>query len=272
MGAPRYNIKSLSIPGLDVWFSVAGKEVRGYLFLTPSGRPRYRVYVTEYGRRHSQDLPRHAWPDLWRPAVPWPEPLPMEATVMRPVAWQSKPPPLRTVEPSEPVVGWPYPNLRLGRAGTPPKTIQECEARILRAIRTSRVQERDDDNRGPSALWPKDLVIAAAIVEKSMRASKTRKLPGFRPEDYEQFYIDESDLEARPARWDPLPRDVSDYEWRPRGPLYWPPDWSWSLFARRADMPVWTFGQIADKDDMGESETIELYADACQTAFERSQG
>jgi hypothetical protein len=271
VGAERYGIGTLDLPGLDVWFSIAGSEVRGYLFLTPSGRPRYRIYVTENGRRHTQDLPRSATPDLWRPAVAWPEPLPAPAVLTKPVAWQSPPVPQRTAEPPEPVAGWPYPNLRLGRAGTPPKTVQEAEARILRAIRTRWVQERDTDLRGPTALWPKDLMVAAAVVEKNMRASPTRKLAGFRPEDYEQVFVDESDLRARPARWVPEPRDVSDYEWRPNGPLYWPVPWSKHLFSRRSAMPVWTFGQIADDEGLSESEVIEIYAEACQTAFERAQ-
>ena len=271
LGAARYRIENLTIPGVDVWYSMAGKEVRGYLHLTASGRPRYRIYVTEYGKRRSQDLPKHAKPDLWRPAGKWPERLPPEAIVTGPVDWKSPDPEKRRVEPSEPVVGWPYPNVRLGRAGTLPQSVQECEARILRAIRTSRVQERESGQRGGGSVWPKDLLIEAALVEKALRSSRTRKLAGFRPEDYEHFFIDESELEARPAQWKPDPRDVSDYEWRNDGPLWWPPSWAMTFFRYRAAMPIWTFGQIADKEDMTERDVIDLYVEACRVAFDRSQ-
>ena len=42
--------------------------------------------------------------------------------------------------------GWPYPGLALGRVGEPPRNEQEAEARLLRALRTSRARDvvKDD--------------------------------------------------------------------------------------------------------------------------------
>ena len=78
--------------------------------------------------------------DAWQPpdARHWPSPLPEPlSSQMGAVAWQSPPPLPEPEDGTEQGDGWPYPGLRLGVL-VPPRHLEECEARLLRAIRTMR--------------------------------------------------------------------------------------------------------------------------------------
>jgi len=264
----KYAIRDLTLPGLEVWLTVGLKEVIGYLHLTPAGRSVYRVGTI----KRSVDLPKFTKPTSWRPKDErrWPCPLPEPIISQKPVDWGvdgkiAKESP----EGPEPTVGWPYPGLRLGRAGEIPKSVKECEARILRALRAEAVYGRERPRR--SAYWPKDLMIASKLIEKGLYSASTGRSGALRDADYADFHIDKTDLRPLPARWEPTPRDVSDYEWHPGGPLSWPTRAGLDVLVPRAALPAFAFWQIAQELRTSEDDAKRLYQHECEEAFRRAQ-
>lgn len=253
-GVTRYRIADLDIEGVPVWLHLGGVEVLGQIKITARGR---RIYRRIVGRNKTEDLPRHAVPALWRPADPrtWPATLPAPALE---TPEQHAPPPVASgiLEAAPAVDGWPYPGLRLGRGLEPPASIDEAEARLLRAIRTRWALEDDEryfrDYRlgygHKSADWPGALLVNARIVHKMLEAAPTGKLGFLEAGDYSDIHVDRSALAPRPARWMPTPRDVTDDESdlirRWLSPM---DDEACHLFVRRASMPVYSFAQIADE-------------------------
>lgn len=212
----RYRVADLEVEGTPVvWTMAAGDEVEGYLAITARGRRIYRVYVDSPRRRQSQDLPRFAEPTWWRPLFSdrWPEPLPDPVTIVLQPTYDasvrpepSPPDPEALGEPD----GWPIPGLHLGLGR--PRSRDEAEARILRAIRTAEMFERMGDRPGNGPLWPPALMFKARMVEKALRNSRSGTLGFLRPEDYEQIHVDRSDLRALPDVWIPTRRDIGDLE------------------------------------------------------------
>lgn len=269
MQTDRYPISALEIEGLPVWFTLGDQEIMGFVKFTRSGRPVYRVGTA----RKSDDLPRFAKPALWRPVNPdaWPETLPEPATVQQPVEWvETKTKPESQPEPSvRDMDRWPYPHVTLGRADEKPKTVEEAEARILRALRTVDAIYRDRPDVSPAA-WPRDLMVSAAVLKKMLSSSRTGKLPWLRDEDYRDVYVDMSDLSPRPARWMPTRRDLSDLD---AGCLDWMRDLSrkmQSLLRWRAAIPRYSFTQIAEMTSRQEDDVRKEYAIACARLFRKA--
>ncbi len=268
MLADRYPISTLDLEGIPVWFTVGDRELLGFIKFTRSGRPVYRVGTF----RKSDDLPSHARPALWRPVDPnvWPEPLPEPATVQIAVEWGKPIPPPRHSEPSvRDMDRWPYPHIDLGRAGSVPKSVEEAEARTLRALRCVDVIYRDEPERSETA-WPRDLMVSAAMLKKLLSSSRTGKLPWLRDEDYRDVHVDVSDLSPRPARWVPTRRDLSDVE---AGCLAWMNALSKKdrrLFRWRSDLPQWSFQQIAEMTRQDEDDVFKAYKAACERLFAES--
>lgn len=259
----RYSIDALNVEGVPVFFSVGDTEVLGFVKFTRSGRPIFRVG----NHRKSVDLPRHARPSLWRPVnvETWPDELPEPSTVTKDVAWQSAPPRPATPEPALPGEKWPYPNVALGRANVPPRSITEAEARILRAIRT---QDSIDPTIGSGCLWPKDLMIASAVVRKLLENSRSGRLAHFEKSDYADIHVDLSDLRPRPARWVPTPRDVSDVLC-----LRWTDcltSKEMSLFMWRSALPPYSWNQIAEFRNQDQEEVRCQYRAACAKVYARA--
>lgn len=268
MQTDRYPISTLDLEGIPVWFTVGDRELLGFIKFTRSGRPVYRVGTF----RKSDDLPSHARPALWRPVDPnvWPEPLPEPATVQIAVEWGKPIPPPRHSEPSvRDMDRWPYPHIDLGRAGSVPKSVEEAEARTLRALRCVDVIYRDEPERSETA-WPRDLMVSAAMLKKLLSSSRTGKLPWLRDEDYRDVHVDVSDLSPRPARWVPTRRDLSDVE---AGCLAWMNALSKKdrrLFRWRSDLPQWSFQQIAEMTRQDEDDVFKAYKAACVRLFAES--
>ena len=263
----RYSIATLTLDGLPVWFTTGGGEVRGHLKTTRKGRRIYRVVLD---RVNTVDLPDHATPSLWRPisADAWPEPLPAPAVVMvapaRPVPILSEPEAF--VESGE---GWPYPNVRLGSAGEPPETERELEARILRALRTQDTMPQVI--REKTTAWPGALIVRATAVREALRASRNGRLSYLTDADHDDIYIDRSDLEARPARWSPTPRDVSDYA---GNILRHAARWSRvqrRIAHRRSLNPPHSWRQIADLESTDTTRIRQLYDSAMRLAWETAR-
>jgi hypothetical protein len=250
--SPRYPIASLDVDDIDVLFTVGSYEVVGRVRFTASGKPRYQQRVE---RKKLQDLPKHCRVSLWRPlpSAPWPFELPDPAVLTREIPKTT----LNTASPAdedapEEGPGWPNPDVRLGRPGEPPESIEEVEARLLRALR---IQAKENRSGAKSeVLWLKCLQVEARVVEQHLIAS-TRGgkqdpfVVGFRPEDYDQFHIVKDGLHARPAPFMPTPRDVSDYEdgivarW-----LGMVPRRDRWFFTARAKNPPLSWRQIADEE------------------------
>lgn len=269
MQADRYPISTLDYEGVPVWFTVGDRELAGFAKFTRSGRPVYRVGTL----RKSEDLPSHARPSLWRPVDPstWPDQLPEPATVQADVDWHSEiRANLAQIEPTvRDMDRWPYPHIELGRAGELPKSVEEAEARTLRALRCVDVLYRDPPERSETA-WPHDLMVSAALLKKLLSSSRTGKLPWLRDDDYRDVHIDLSDLSPIPARWVPTRRDLSDVE---AGCLSWMRALSRKdqrLFKWRSDLPQWSFRQIAEMTRQDEDDVFKAYKAACERLFAES--
>lgn len=268
----RYPISTLDIEGVVVWFTLWDHEVLGFVKFTASGRPVYRTGPLS----RSEDLPKHARPSLWRPVHPetWPDALPEAAVVQSDVAWGADSPlPSKTAP--EPNVRdldrWPYPHVTLGRAGDIPKSQDEAEARVLRALRAADALYRDHAGHACEAAWPHDLLVSAAVLAKMLRASKTGKLPWLTADDYRDVHVDLSDLSAKPARWCPTRRDVSDLEW---GCLDWMrplPRKFQQLFRWRSALPQYSFRQIGEMQDRSEDDVRSDYREACARVFQEAR-
>lgn len=261
----HYRISDLDVASTPVFFLVGDQKVAGFVWFTRAGKPRYRIGSL----RNWTELPADVEPGAWWPVdeANWPEPLPDPIRLQPDVDWKSPPEPHSEPEKPQPEGGWPYPNLRLGRAHEPPASPQEAEARILRFLRTAAVLEHDPVIR--ECAWPKDLMIAANVVAKSLHSARSRKLATLREEDYRDFHLGLTDeqLELRPllAPWTVTARDVSDYE-SDHGPRKWKYP-SKAIFAWRASRPPYSFFQIARELKLTETEVRTRYADACETAY-----
>jgi hypothetical protein len=231
----RFDRSTLQVEGHPiVWITAGGHEIPGTVRFTRAGKMR-AVLNTANGRVEAIG---DKIPPFWAPAhmASWPAPLP---TPVDDAIDASK----YNVEDSD-GHGWPYPDVRLGRPDEPPESHRECDARILRCIRTARVLEYEPAPQ--ECLWPPSLMIAAKTIERALRGSRDPRMSGWTAADYADYHIDPTDLRPLPARWMPTPRDVSDYEQRPN-PLTWiPPHWH-RIYAWRAALPPYTWEMIAER-------------------------
>lgn len=267
MSAPHYAIDALRVPGVPVVFLVGDQEAIGFLRYTATGRPVYRLGTLQ----KSVDLPKHARPSLWRPAGAWPEPLPEPAIETKPVKWAQNGPTSSPPERSVAADHWPFPDVRLGKAGTAPVDTREAMARVLRAIRTFDVRFRDRPPP-PSILWPRDLLVEAHVVWKRLYTSRTGRSEHLRQDDYDDIWVDRSELDARPARWDPTRRDIADLE--DGNVLRWLDGLTrrqTQILRLRAALPPYSFPQIAEFQDRTENDVRADYARACDEVWGASQ-
>jgi len=250
-GIPRYSVGHLWYDTEDLWLTVYDREVRGRVRFTGSGKARFRRYVD---RRHTEDIPKHATPTLWRPVDPrtWPYELPEAARLVSEVVR-----PAPTCSPQIAALHhgngdfWPHAHVRLGRPNEKPECADESEARYLRAVRTHDFMEYIPHIR--ECVWPQPLLVKAQEVEKFLKVmyeAKPRdreKLVArcrLRSEDFGEFHIDTSKLEARPVPFKPTPRDVSEWElgrW-----IDWRPTTDAGLIESQAHNPPPSFYELAD--------------------------
>lgn len=246
---PRYPIEDLYHDTEDLWLTVYDREVKGRVRFTGAGKRKYRRYVS---LRHTEDLPKHAEPSLWRPFSEWPYELPDSARMtveqVRPVPKISDPIPAIHLGKGD---RWPHAHVRLGRPNEKPECADEAEARYLRAVRTHWLMERVPFVA--DSVWPQPLIVKAqeiqkfiAAVAKSKNADREKVFArlGFRREDMNDFYVDESELRARPVPFNPTPRDITEYElgrW-----IEWRPTTDAGLIESQAQNPPPSFYELAD--------------------------
>lgn len=143
--------------------------------------------------------------DAWQPpnarqwASPLPEPLSSQVGA---VAWQS---PAPLPEPEDGTTqgdGWPYPGLRLGVL-VPPRHLEECEARLLRAIRTMRspAVAGIGGASGYAGDIPREMIkigLQYAAHERAQDEIKNGEAPS---------------LDAVRSAWTPTRRDITDWNY-----------------------------------------------------------
>lgn len=160
----------------------------------------------------------------------------------------------------------------LGRAGERPQSRSEAEARFLRGIRTDNHFERLERAWGGfSGDWPRAFRIEADARARLLRACGG-KLPGWRKEDYDDTHADLSELDARGERWQPTPRDVSDWE---AMVLDWGKDLSehrWRIVRARAANPPWGFVEIDVRENKYRGWSWRHYRWAIDQVWERARG
>jgi len=236
----RYPIEDLYYDTEDLWLTVYDREVKGRVRFTGAGKRKYRRYVS---LRHTEDLPKHATPTLWRPFSDWPYELPDPAAL---TVEQVRPAP----KISEPISAihlgngdfWPHAHVRLGRPNEKPECSDESEARYLRSVRTHWMMTKERVK--VSSLWPKPWLTESALIQKTLHALKRDELSWFHPGDRDDFHVDKSNLEARPVPFKPTPRDITEWElgrW-----IDWRPTTDAGLIESQAQNPPPSFYELAD--------------------------
>jgi hypothetical protein len=277
---PRFSISTLEVEDENVWLTLMdGMECVGRMWLTDTGKQRFERW--EGGKRYTK-LP-YQFVALWRPvdARAWRFQLPLDSATL---TKEIPKPKLATSEPEEFIAEsqyWPLDHyVHLGRPGEAPDCIEEVESRFLRALRTSFILERE--LRQVETLWPRPFLDAIKAIQEQYRSIKDTlkkrgieadpEMFGWRLTDHDDYYADGS-LDARPMRFSPTPRDVSDYEagshkaWLA---LMWKRDRH--LFYGRADLPPLQWWMLADEQRVDESKIKERYRDALEMVFEKVRG
>jgi|GEM_PF-3799489 len=177
LAAPWYRLADLDREDELVWLrAVAGRIVKGVVRFTRKGQS---VAVLTPDGRGLERVKSYAKPDLWQPFDPlaW-GPLPHPAVV------QPEPPPLIRPRPAREHAPAARPPLPEAIPYNPPGAIAraECEARLLRALKTDRaLPDTDRLKLAVRTNWP-----------------ETGYAPGDWPPEIS-------------LRWRPFPEDVSDY-------------------------------------------------------------
>lgn len=241
-----FPIETLSVVREPVVLQGGGREFLGVLAgYDRQKRPVWKVLGEDGALRR---LPRAALPSLWQPVDPaaWPAPLPIgvREAAPRPLFGDAASPP-------EPAADdWPFFGLRLGAAGAPPASPLELEARVLRALRTSRAPGVVKAARlGYGSGWPETLTEWSDKVAQWQGADRAL-------------------LPTRSA-WRPDRRDLDDW-WsaliwlaRLREPRQRPfePNRFQKIFILRSLDPVWSFAAIADLKMGRDPQTIRRWYD-----------
>lgn len=210
-----------------------------------------------------RDPPSRYSPSAWRPIDPaaWPHPLPAPLGP----AFGSRLPRAAPVEPAEGVDphlasdGWPYPDIALGEGV--PASREECEARVLRAFRTSASRAGGGGvghvRRGMCADIPKEIVLASVHLNEVWWSAH--------PD------ADGSIYEAVRSGWTPTERDKNDWL-TALGWLSGLDRKSLRAVALRAADPPWSFTQIAERIGVRRNVTARgVYERAIDHAFWRAR-
>lgn len=167
------------------------------------------------------------------------------------------PPPHEPLDPLVPDDRWPYPDVRLNWYPNPPVSVAEAEARVLRAYRTSRTQDRvGHQTRATCSDIPSEMV-KIALRHAALEAALERRLAGLPP-----------DPEAPAVRsaFTPTRRDLGD----------WVEALTWvrtlnetqiRIVNLRADDPVWSWRQIAERCGASKDSVRNWYRQACEEIF-----
>lgn len=209
-----------------------------------------------YGREPETDWSPVAFRPLdlsaWR--HPLPEPLTPALGPKRPPARTPEPP--EGIDPHQGSDDWPYPGLRLGMC-TAPSTREECEARILRAFRTSASRAGGRVGLGPSGFCadiPSDFIRIALKNGEAERLREERRLG-----------ISQS-AEALRSGWTPSKRDIDDWDYA-LGWLNSVDRASVDVVELRAADPPYSFRQIAGRLRVPRPTIQNWYARAIDVAF-----
>ena len=203
MTSDRYHISTLDIPDTRVLFTWGETEFAGLMKIKKNGDRRYRMIMNN---GHKKDLPRHATPHLWRPEYEpvWPHDLPEPAWTM---------PERENEEPQDDVVDELEEEYTgpLGKPKTPPKSIEVCEQRIIRAWRTMchpGVVKKDLQTK--LTFYPEDFLIASEV--KKQDVFKGRANLSLSDLDDFDFGVPDPSIEAIGV-FQPTARDISDWDY-----------------------------------------------------------
>jgi hypothetical protein len=234
MTPDRYLISTLDIPDTRVLFTWGGNEFAGMMKIKKNGERKYRM-IADNG--HKKDLPKHATPQLWRPEFEsvWPHDLPDPAWTTpsreREESSQSVDDTLE-VEHTDP----------LGKPKTPPRSINECEQRIIRAWRTMNhpgIVRKDLQTK--LSFYPEDFLIASEVRKQDIFKGRAR----LKLEDLDDFDFSapEPSTEAIGV-FQPSARDISDWDYA-MGWIANVDRRTKRIFAMRFAVPRWSWSAIA---------------------------
>jgi hypothetical protein len=242
----RYHILTLEIPDTRVLFTWGDAEFPGMMKLGKQGNRKYRM-ILDSG--HKKDLPRHATPQLWRPEFEsvWPHDLPAPAWSRPPSKQETNQPTIEDTLEAEHTSP-------LGKSRTQPKSIEECEQRIIRAWRTMNhpgVVKKDLQNK--LTYYPEDFLIASSVCKQDILKGRARV--SLKELDDFDFGAPEPSEEAIGV-FNPTTRDMSDWDYAL--------DWikgidkrTKRIFARRFAVPRWSWK--ATSEDIGKPEYVLTY-------------
>ncbi|MGL5734177.1 MAG: hypothetical protein ACRCYS_04850 [Beijerinckiaceae bacterium] len=247
-----YSTTAFGLADFPVYVWTLDRQAVGIKKISRRGYVSWRIKI-EHGR--TEDLPEWAYPALFRPIDPskYPADLPEPSAILLP---QGGPKP-RVLEEPEPTDDYYFrPPYNLAPFIHP----REAEVRFIRGLRTQSILEAPPA-KGRALDWPREYIIAARVVEERLRAAKDDTNP--------DFYIDMSELEARPVRFSPTRLDLTDYL---ENNVV-----SWAKHVRkpeirkvlelRAAVPSWSFAQIDDGLNLSKGTASAKYKAAIASIF-----
>lgn len=268
---PRFSISTLDVEEEHIFLTLMdGGECVGRMLLTPAGKQRFERF--EGGRRYTK-IP-YQFVSLWRPinVREWPFELPLATATLTPELERPRAAPKRVQGGDLEDAPCEVAGFYLGRPDEPPESVSEVEVRLLRCIRTRNVLDRERNI--VETLWLKPWQDAIKALNETLQAIKRHHgridIPTWRKEDYDDYHVDGSELEARPARFTPTHRDVSEYEaaidikWLD---IVWKKDRH--LFLARAELPPVQWWALADAERLDESAIKGRYRDALERLFQK---
>ena len=265
-----YGIRYLHVADVMVRFRVGSGVVRGKLKIGSKGGYQYWI---EDGRRLRR-LPDYTKPWCWQPERldEWPDHLPKIA--INESLGDNDTVQDELEEEADGINAILNPDFRLGKPSERPQTRAEAETRFLRALLTDRFMERLEPAiqraRSTAADWPREFVVGAKVVEAQLKASRTGKIGNLREEDYDDFFIDESELEARPPPWEPTRRDIGDWEHNVL---------RWGRGINRVDMKIirlrcarWSYRGISQRTPLSYEAIRQRYSRAIDRVWRQARG
>lgn len=236
-GRPWYAIAAypIRVTGRDVEIAADGRHVTAHLGVDRgSGKLAWMqrhasgvdMILTPWRHPALVDLPRR-YPTTWRPLAgdAWPLPLPPPLMTPR----RAAPAPIEAIEPpATERDGWPYPHIPLGREQ--PASVEEAEARVLRALRSVKTGPR------------------VGHAARQISGDYSREWYAILRRHMDHDAEDKGHIGPVRALFEPTRRDLADVDTA----LGWlraiatDDGAEWLLLRLRAADPAWSFAQIAE--------------------------
>lgn len=265
-----YPLDAMRLANTRVWVQTGRAECVAVVRRHPRRDVWWWYEVSPHGVETALDMwrraaletpPMHA-PRCWAPLIsgvwprPLPDPLPSPYGSLDSVAQDV--PEAEALDAAACDDGWPYPGLALG-CRTPPATMEECEARLMRGLRT-------EGSRAVTGLECRRRTICGDIPAELVKLVRKR----CEAERWADGERTGEEYEAVRSAWTPTRRDLTDWDYALDWLLGVPADHrrrARQVMVLRAADPRFSWDQLANRMQISTSAARALYRRAIEGAF-----